>query len=56
MKDQGHDGKCDSSATFSCCSTDEGSNDHGDGHWVVGWEVGEEIFLNKNSIDLVLLQ
>ena len=49
MEDQGHDRKCNRSSAFSCCSSNEGANDHGDGHGVVSWEVCKVVFLNRSE-------
>jgi hypothetical protein len=49
MEDQSHDWKCYCSATLSRGTPDEGANDHGDRHGVVGFEVGKVIVLKDEQ-------
>ncbi len=47
MEDQSHDRKCHCSTTLRCGTANEGSNNHGDSHGVVGFEVGKVIVLEN---------
>ena len=47
MKDESHDGEGDGTSTFGCGSANERSDDHRDGHGVVGLEVGEVVVLRE---------